>query len=61
MAGKEEWQRLADIIQHWNNTRLDLFEISLPCKVSGLQKYNQSNLRWSRKLLTPLIKMGKND
>ncbi|XP_038865070.1 afadin-like, partial [Salvelinus namaycush] len=32
MAGKEEWQRLADIIQHWNNTRLDLFEISLPCK-----------------------------
>ncbi|XP_034153250.1 afadin isoform X2 [Esox lucius] len=32
MEGNEEWQRLADMIQNWNNNRLDLFEISPPCK-----------------------------
>lgn len=37
MAGsrEEERRKLADIINHWNANRLDLFEISRPTEVGG--------------------------
>lgn len=32
---EEERRKLADIINHWNANRLDLFEISQPTEVSA--------------------------
>lgn len=32
---EEERRKLADIINHWNANRLDLFEISRPTEVGG--------------------------
>uniref|UniRef100_A0A3B3UNF4 Afadin n=1 Tax=Poecilia latipinna TaxID=48699 RepID=A0A3B3UNF4_9TELE len=33
---EEERRKLADIINHWNANRLDLFEISQPTEVGDL-------------------------
>lgn len=35
---EEERRKLADIINHWNANRLDLFEISRPTEVGGTVK-----------------------
>ncbi|XP_062325008.1 afadin [Osmerus eperlanus] len=32
MPEEEDWQKLANVILHWNSNRLDLFEISQPSK-----------------------------
>lgn len=37
MPEEEEREKLAKVIQQWNNNRLDLFEISQPDEVSRRQ------------------------
>lgn len=37
---EEERRKLADIINHWNANRLDLFEISDPTEVSDPRRGN---------------------
>lgn len=37
MPEEQEREKLAQVIRQWNNNRLDLFEISQPDEVSGLQ------------------------
>lgn len=38
MPEEEEREKLAKVIQQWNNNRLDLFEISQPDEVSRRQQ-----------------------
>jgi len=56
---EEERRKLADIINHWNANRLDLFEISQPTEVREAADFAEGAGRAPGRRLGPVLSYGR--